>query len=114
MMTPAANRTARAQCLRALAPQLNAAIPPRLHPRPRGCSAHECCCHVARACRFMCRYFSGFFFRHPLLDGFEYYWRMEPKVRYFCNLPQDPFAYMQVSSFLLLLFSAWLQQCVRC
>lgn len=24
--------------------------------------------------RFMCRYFSGFFWRHPLLDGFDLYW----------------------------------------
>ena len=44
----------------------------------------------------MCRFFSGYFFRHPLLDGFDYYWRMEPAVSFTCNLDQDPFRYMQV------------------
>lgn len=27
--------------------------------------------------RKMCRYQSGFFFRHPLLESYEYYWRVE-------------------------------------
>lgn len=27
--------------------------------------------------RKMCRYQSGFFWRHPLLDSYEYYWRIE-------------------------------------
>lgn len=27
--------------------------------------------------RKMCRYQSGFFWRHPLLDTYEYYWRIE-------------------------------------
>ncbi|GAB4820904.1 hypothetical protein N2152v2_007950 [Parachlorella kessleri] len=45
--------------------------------------------------RHMCRFFSGFFFRHPLLDGFEYYWRMEPAVSFICNIQQDPFRYMK-------------------
>lgn len=45
----------------------------------------------------MCRYFSGFFFRHPLLARFDFYWRMEPDVHYYCDLDYDPFLYMQVS-----------------
>ncbi|CAG8455513.1 11469_t:CDS:2 [Ambispora leptoticha] len=28
--------------------------------------------------RHMCRFESGFFFRHPLLDKYDYYWRVEP------------------------------------
>ncbi|KAI9146180.1 alpha-1,2-mannosyltransferase [Paraphysoderma sedebokerense] len=44
--------------------------------------------------RHMCRFNSGFFYRHPLLDEFDYYWRVEPGVEYFCNLDYDPFAYM--------------------
>ena len=43
----------------------------------------------------MCRYFSGFFFRHPVLAEFDYYWRMEPDVYYYCDLDYDPFLYMQ-------------------
>lgn len=46
--------------------------------------------------RFMCRFFSGFFFRHPLLQGFDYYWRVEPGVKFYCNLQQDPFVTMEV------------------
>eukprot|EP00887_Chlorella_sp_A99_P002719 scaffold6.g2719.t1 len=46
--------------------------------------------------RFMCRYFSGFFFHHPLLDGFEFYWRVEPGVRFFCDMrDDDPFVAMR-------------------
>jgi alpha 1,2-mannosyltransferase len=45
--------------------------------------------------RHMCRYQSGFFFRHPLLDEYEYYWRLEPGTRLLCNVPEDPFVRMQ-------------------
>lgn len=41
--------------------------------------------------RFMCRYYSGFFFDHPLLRDYKYYWRIEPGVSYLCNIPFDPF-----------------------
>ncbi|RMZ54458.1 hypothetical protein APUTEX25_002034, partial [Auxenochlorella protothecoides] len=44
---------------------------------------------------FMCRYFSGFFMHHPLLRGFDYYWRVEPSVHFYCHLQQDPFLTMQ-------------------
>ncbi|KAJ1962990.1 hypothetical protein GGI12_002321, partial [Dipsacomyces acuminosporus] len=44
--------------------------------------------------RKMCRFESGFFFRHPLLDGFDYYWRVEPGVEFTCAIPYDPFQYM--------------------
>ncbi|KAL1406886.1 hypothetical protein Q8F55_006298 [Vanrija albida] len=45
--------------------------------------------------RNMCRFNSGFFYRHPLLDDYDYYWRMEPSVKYFCDLDYDPFLLMQ-------------------
>ncbi|KAL4424390.1 hypothetical protein ABPG77_005633 [Micractinium sp. CCAP 211/92] len=45
--------------------------------------------------RFMCRYFSGFFFDHPLLAGFDFYWRVEPDVHFTCNLERDPFRVLQ-------------------
>ncbi|KFM24039.1 Glycolipid 2-alpha-mannosyltransferase 1 [Auxenochlorella protothecoides] len=47
--------------------------------------------------RHMCRYFSGFFMNHPLLRGFDYYWRVEPNVRFYCSLQRDPFAVMRDS-----------------
>ncbi|GAA6034199.1 hypothetical protein JCM8097_003776 [Rhodosporidiobolus ruineniae] len=45
--------------------------------------------------RKMCRYQSGFFWRHPLLDDLEYYWRVEPKVNFFCDIDYDPFRMMR-------------------
>ncbi len=45
--------------------------------------------------RHMCRYESGFFFRHPLMLEYEYYWRVEPSIELFCDVGYDPFVYMQ-------------------
>ncbi|GAA5972185.1 hypothetical protein JCM8115_007148 [Rhodotorula mucilaginosa] len=45
--------------------------------------------------RRMCRYESGFFYRHELLRPYKYYWRLDPNVQYFCDLDYDPFRYMQ-------------------
>jgi len=45
--------------------------------------------------RNMCRFNSGFFFRHELLKDIKYYWRVEPDVSYFCDLDYDPFLVMQ-------------------
>lgn len=44
--------------------------------------------------RFMCRYFSGFFYRHPLLSQYDYYWRVEPGVEFTCNIKYDVFKFM--------------------
>jgi alpha 1,2-mannosyltransferase len=45
--------------------------------------------------RHMCRYESGFFFRHELMNKFEYYWRVEPSVEIFCDIDYDPFKFMK-------------------
>ncbi|CCE62320.1 hypothetical protein TPHA_0C01640 [Tetrapisispora phaffii CBS 4417] len=45
--------------------------------------------------RHMCRYQSGFFWRHELLDKYDWYWRVEPGIGYFCDILDDPFQYMQ-------------------
>ena len=45
--------------------------------------------------RHMCRYESGFFFRHPLLMEYEYYWRVEPSIELFCDIAYDPFVFMK-------------------
>lgn len=47
------------------------------------------------AYRNMCRFNSGFFFRHELLKDYDYYWRVEPNVKFFCDLDYDPFLFMQ-------------------
>jgi alpha 1,2-mannosyltransferase len=45
--------------------------------------------------RHMCRYNSGFFFRHPILQEYDYYWRVEPWVEFFCDVDYDPFLFMK-------------------
>ncbi|ORY97229.1 glycolipid 2-alpha-mannosyltransferase-domain-containing protein [Syncephalastrum racemosum] len=45
--------------------------------------------------RHMCRFNSGFFYRHPLLQKYDYYWRVEPGVHFYCDLDYDPFLFMQ-------------------
>ncbi|KAJ2726647.1 alpha 1,2-mannosyltransferase 2.4.1 [Coemansia sp. Benny D115] len=45
--------------------------------------------------RKMCRFQSGFIHKHPLLKNLDYYWRIEPSVHYYCDIPYDPFRYMR-------------------
>ncbi|KAK7538332.1 nucleotide-diphospho-sugar transferase [Phyllosticta citribraziliensis] len=44
--------------------------------------------------RHMCRYESGFFFRHPLMLDYEWYWRVEPSIELFCDIGYDTFKFM--------------------
>ncbi|KAF8496003.1 glycosyltransferase family 15 protein [Russula emetica] len=44
--------------------------------------------------RNMCRFNTGFFYRHPLVQQFRYYWRVEPGVHFYCDVNIDPFVYM--------------------
>lgn len=48
--------------------------------------------------RHMCRYNSGFFYRHPALRDFDYYWRVEPWVEFFCDINYDPFHFMKTNN----------------
>lgn len=42
----------------------------------------------------MCRFYSGFFYKHELLQKYEWYWRVEPEIKYFCDITYDPFVAM--------------------
>ncbi|KAF2759127.1 glycosyl transferase [Pseudovirgaria hyperparasitica] len=42
----------------------------------------------------MCRYYSGYFYNHELLQKYEWYWRLEPEIKYFCDITYDPFMHM--------------------
>ncbi|KAE8451502.1 hypothetical protein EG329_003575 [Mollisiaceae sp. DMI_Dod_QoI] len=42
----------------------------------------------------MCRFYSGFFYKHELLAKYEWYWRLEPEIKYFCDITYDPFLRM--------------------
>ncbi|MCJ1315921.1 hypothetical protein MMC15_001241 [Xylographa vitiligo] len=43
----------------------------------------------------MCRWNSGMFYKHPALANTRYYWRVEPKVHFFCDVDYDIFRYME-------------------
>ncbi|KAJ8085594.1 hypothetical protein PM082_004412 [Marasmius tenuissimus] len=45
--------------------------------------------------RNMCRFNSGFFFRHELLQKYKWYWRIEPDVKFHCDIKTDPFLFME-------------------
>ncbi|KAF5329373.1 hypothetical protein D9619_009451 [Psilocybe cf. subviscida] len=45
--------------------------------------------------RNMCRFNSGFFFRHPLMLKYKWYWRIEPDVHFHCDILFDPFRFME-------------------
>ncbi|TCD71889.1 alpha 1,2-mannosyltransferase 2.4.1 [Steccherinum ochraceum] len=39
--------------------------------------------------RNMCRYNTGFFYRHELVQKYRYYWRIDPDVNFYCNIDYD-------------------------
>ncbi|KAJ5831838.1 hypothetical protein N7474_000149 [Penicillium riverlandense] len=43
----------------------------------------------------MCRWNSGFFYKHPALKEYRWYWRIEPNVKFFCDVDYDVFRYME-------------------
>lgn len=47
----------------------------------------------------MCRWNSGFFYQHPALSSYEYYWRVEPDVHFLCTIPYDVFSFMRAHDF---------------
>ncbi|KNG50167.1 glycosyltransferase family 15 protein [Stemphylium lycopersici] len=42
----------------------------------------------------MCRFQSGFFYDHPSLLPYKYYWRVEPNIAFTCAITYDPFVSM--------------------
>ncbi|VEU23217.1 DEKNAAC104347 [Brettanomyces naardenensis] len=45
--------------------------------------------------RHMCRYNSMFFYKHPIMNDYDLYWRVEPNVDFMCDILEDPFRYME-------------------
>lgn len=41
--------------------------------------------------RHLCRYYSGFFFKHELTLKYDYYMRLDPHVNFPCQVNEDPF-----------------------
>ncbi|KAK6460036.1 mannosyltransferase [Scheffersomyces coipomensis] len=44
--------------------------------------------------RKMCRFFSGFFYKHELVKPYQYYWRIEPGIKLYCDINYDVFEFM--------------------
>jgi alpha 1,2-mannosyltransferase len=42
----------------------------------------------------MIRWQSGLFYLHPALANYDYYWRVEPDVHFFCDILYDPFTFL--------------------
>lgn len=45
--------------------------------------------------RHMCRFESGFFWKHVALENYKYYWRVEPGVKFLCDAQYDYFKFME-------------------
>lgn len=45
--------------------------------------------------RHMCRFQSGFFWRQKLMEKYDWYWRVEPNIKIYCDINYDVFQYMQ-------------------
>lgn len=50
---------------------------------------------LSESYRHMCRFELGFFYRHPLMQDYEWYWRVEPGIKIHCDLNYDLFRYME-------------------
>jgi mannosyltransferase len=37
----------------------------------------------------------SFFYKHPLLKDIDWYWRIEPEIKFFCDMTYDPFIKME-------------------
>lgn len=48
----------------------------------------------SKSYRHMCRYESGFFWRHELMMDYDYYWRVEPDIKIYCDIDYDVFKWM--------------------
>ncbi|AWU75877.1 uncharacterized protein C5L36_0B11120 [Pichia kudriavzevii] len=45
--------------------------------------------------RHMCRFNSMFFYKHPIMRDYDYYWRVEPDVKFHCDILNDPFKFLK-------------------
>ncbi|KAJ9466058.1 O-glycoside alpha-1 [Diplonema papillatum] len=50
---------------------------------------------TSRSYRLMCRWYSGFFFKHPALQAYDYYFRVDDDLRFLCDVHLDPLMMMQ-------------------
>ncbi|OWB75852.1 hypothetical protein B5S31_g5906 [[Candida] boidinii] len=49
--------------------------------------------------RKMCRFQSGFFYKHELLLNYKFFWRVEPGVKLYCDINFDIFKEMEINNY---------------
>ncbi|KAL8283629.1 hypothetical protein RQP46_005424 [Phenoliferia psychrophenolica] len=49
----------------------------------------------AEGYRSMCRFYSGYFWKHPAVAKYDWVWRLDAGVRFHCDLDYDPFLVME-------------------
>ena len=49
----------------------------------------------SRAVRYQARFWAGFFWKHPSLKNFDWYWRVDPGIKLYCDIDYDVFRWMQ-------------------
>ncbi|KAF8588714.1 glycosyltransferase family 15 protein [Ramaria rubella] len=47
--------------------------------------------------RSMCRFYSGFFWRHPAVAQYDWIWRLDTDIEFHCDVPYDPFLRMRTA-----------------
>ncbi|KAF8518758.1 nucleotide-diphospho-sugar transferase [Gautieria morchelliformis] len=45
--------------------------------------------------RSMCRFYSGFFWRHPAIVQYDWIWRLDSDIEFHCDVPYDPVVRMR-------------------
>ncbi|GCE98848.1 mannosyltransferase ktr3 [Zygosaccharomyces mellis] len=48
--------------------------------------------------RHMCRFQAGLFYRHPLLQQYNWYWRVDTDITIFCDIQYDLFKFLRVNN----------------
>ncbi|KAJ7579793.1 nucleotide-diphospho-sugar transferase [Mycena floridula] len=63
-------------------------VPGTLDPDLVGASVNEI--GFSRGYRAMCRFYSGFFWKHPALASYDWFWRLDSDIEFHCDVPYDP------------------------
>ncbi|KAF8520399.1 nucleotide-diphospho-sugar transferase [Hysterangium stoloniferum] len=45
--------------------------------------------------RSMCRFYSGFFWKHPAIAKYDWLWRLDSDIEFHCDVPYDPIAHVR-------------------
>ncbi|KAK7056681.1 hypothetical protein VNI00_002398 [Paramarasmius palmivorus] len=63
-------------------------IPPFYDPKLVDASMREI--GFSKGYRQMCRFYSGFFWKHPMVAKYDWLWRLDTDIEFHCDVPYDP------------------------